>query len=563
VAVLLSWIRENLLKGKRWEPRRVIVFTEYGDSMRYLRRTLGAALEDTHLGDERIAVFHGGMGDAAREELQEAFNGDPDTFPVRILIATDAAREGLNLQNYASDLFHYDVPWNPARMEQRNGRIDRTLQPAPVVRCHYFVYPRRAEDAVLDRLIAKVDTIQSELGSLGEVVMERIEHTLGRGIGAGTLRDLDHTDQMPEQVQTTRQELESQRSDMKALKKDIDDARRILNRSRGVIDFREELLRDAVDVGLELSGAQRLKPIAEVVDGQPAFDLPELPRSWERTLDTLRRPRRRDEHEWQWRQEPPQPVVFKALDRIGEPRVHLHLGHPFVQRILSRFLSQGFGAEDLSRATVVPESRTGDPRAIAFGRLSLFGPGAARLHDELIVVSAPWREGGDDDHLVPSGDEEDARLIERLEQAFVSTNSLSPVPEALQRRLASTAAADFAKLWPHVRDEADGHAHSAGQLLCTRGEKEAEDLQKILRAQRVDIERQLTQQLDLFQEFAGEGMTLQREQVEDERGEMKKRLGRIEEELRSEPDELRALYRVSLKRLVPVGLVYLWPTTSL
>src|SRR5690606_8353166 len=150
----------------------------YGDTLRYLQRTLGQALEDTHLGDERIAVFHGGMSDEAREELQEAFNGDPAEHPVRILIATDAAREGLNLQNHCADLFHFDVPWNPARMEQRNGRIDRTLQPAPVVRCHYFVYPERAEDAVLEKLVKKVETIQNELGSLGEVVMERIEKTL-------------------------------------------------------------------------------------------------------------------------------------------------------------------------------------------------------------------------------------------------------------------------------------------------------------------------------------------------------------------------------------------------
>src|SRR5690606_22065663 len=147
--------------------------------------------------------------------------------------------------------------------------------------------------------------------------------------------------------------------------------------------------------------------------------------------------------EGEWRKESPQPVVFKALDRIGEPRVHLHLGHPFVQRILSRFLSQGFGAQDLSRVTIVPDGKTGDPRAVAFGRLSLFGPGAARLHDELIVVSAPWRESGDDDHLVPSGDTEDDLLLERLEQALVNARGLPPLPDSLQQRLAQAAVKDF------------------------------------------------------------------------------------------------------------------------
>jgi SNF2 family DNA or RNA helicase len=71
---------------------------------------------------------------------------------VRILVATDAAREGVNLQGHCADLFHFDIPWNPARMEQRNGRIDRTLQPAPEVRCHYFVLrpPERAAAARAD-----------------------------------------------------------------------------------------------------------------------------------------------------------------------------------------------------------------------------------------------------------------------------------------------------------------------------------------------------------------------------------------------------------------------------
>lgn len=562
-ARLIEWVRANLLAGKDWQPRRVIVFTEYGDTMRYLQRTLNEAFEDTRLADERIAVFHGGMGDASREELQDAFNGDPAKHPVRILIATDAAREGLNLQNYCADLFHFDVPWNPARMEQRNGRIDRTLQPSREVRCHYFVYPKRAEDVVLDRLVAKVDTIQRELGSLGDVVMVRLEKALERGIDAATLEAIDGAEQLPEQAETARLELESQRADLKALGRDIDEARRILSGSRAVMDYREELLRDAVDVGLELAGAERLRPIAETVEGQVAYRLPELPASWDRTLDSLRRARKRDEPEWEWRKEPPQPVVFKALDRIGESRIHLHLGHPFVQRILSRFLSQGFGAQDLARVTVVPSQRHGDPRAIAFGRLSLFGPGAARLHDEIIVVSAPWLEAGGAGHLVPSGDAEDAVLIERLEQSLVNALELPAVPEALQQRLARSAAADFAALWPHVRDEADDHAHRATQQLGSRGEKEAEDLRKILVAQRIGIEKQLARQLELFPGFDAEAMKPQREQLESEREDMHKRLARIEKELNTEPDELRPLYAVSLKRLIPVGLLYLWPTTSL
>jgi SNF2 family DNA or RNA helicase len=563
VEELLRWIRENLVQGKRWNNRRVIIFTEYGDTMRYLQRTLKASLEGTDQADDRIDVFYGGMGDAAREELQREFNGSPEEHPVRILLATDAAREGLNLQNHCADLFHFDVPWNPARMEQRNGRIDRTLQPAKEVRCHYFAYPDRPEDAVLEKLVRKVANIELELGSLGEVVMERLERVLARGIEADTPRAIDEATELPVEMRTTKEELESQRTDTKSLKKELDEARSILQRSRKVMDFREELLRDAVDVGLELAGASALSPVPDEVEGQRAFQIPPLPPSWDKTLDTLRRPRRRDEEEWEWRKEPPQPVVFKPLDRMGEDRVHLHLEHPFVQRILSRFLAQGYGAQDLSRVAIVPDSRGGEPRAIAFGRLSLFGPGAARLHDELIAVAAPWRESGGADHLRPTTSDEDRQAVTHLEELLTRPGELPEVPAKLAQRLAACAPADFATLWRHVRDEADGRAHAAAQLLTARGQKEASDLRAILKAQRVDIERQLSRQLELFPSDEDERQRREREQVESERHDMKKRLSAIEQELAREPVELEAMYQVSLKRLVPVGLVYLWPVASL
>ncbi|MCC6646475.1 MAG: DEAD/DEAH box helicase, partial [Polyangiaceae bacterium] len=182
---LLAWIREHQCpaaglgedtKAKRkWTDRRVILFTEYADTKRYLVELLTSAVADTDDGEHRILSFHGGMGDDARDEVQRAFNAPPDKHPVRILVATDAAREGVNLQAHCADLFHIDIPWNPSRLEQRNGRIDRTLQPAEEVRCHYFLYPDRPEDQVLETVIRKVDTVQRELGSLGAVLLGQLE----------------------------------------------------------------------------------------------------------------------------------------------------------------------------------------------------------------------------------------------------------------------------------------------------------------------------------------------------------------------------------------------------
>ena len=134
---------------------RVILFTEYDDTKRYLQQQIAAAISGSDRAEERIAIFHGPTSSNEREAIKTAFNADPEKHPVRILIATDAAREGLNLQAHCWNIFHFDVPWNPSRMEQRNGRIDRKLQPNPDVYCRYFFYEQRPEDRVLAALFAR------------------------------------------------------------------------------------------------------------------------------------------------------------------------------------------------------------------------------------------------------------------------------------------------------------------------------------------------------------------------------------------------------------------------
>jgi superfamily II DNA or RNA helicase len=175
---LITWLQANCcpgirlpgvpspLPGAAWSPLRLIIFTEYEDTARYLRTQLEAAFAGTDRADARLEVFHGPTPPDKREDLKRAFNEPPDRQPLRILIATDAAREGLNLQAHCWHLFHYDLPWNPSRLEQRNGRIDRKLQPSPEVFCYYFVYTQRPEDRVLRALVRKTETIRLELGSL-------------------------------------------------------------------------------------------------------------------------------------------------------------------------------------------------------------------------------------------------------------------------------------------------------------------------------------------------------------------------------------------------------------
>src|SRR5208337_2265898 len=136
--------------------------------------------------ERRIGVFTGSTTPEAREALKNAFNARPDKNDLRILIATDAAREGLNLQRHCADLFHFDLPWNPSRLEQRNGRIDRKLQPAKQVICRYFRYEQREADIVLEALVRKTETIRELLGSVGQVIEDRIAKRLAEGgIGKG------------------------------------------------------------------------------------------------------------------------------------------------------------------------------------------------------------------------------------------------------------------------------------------------------------------------------------------------------------------------------------------
>ncbi|WP_437303789.1 DISARM system SNF2-like helicase DrmD [Sorangium sp. So ce388] len=569
---LLDWIRKNQCpaaqvggvapraprEGRKWTDRRVLLFTEYGDTKRYLQQLLQAAIDGTDRADERILVLHGGMGDEQREEVQRAFNAPPEDHPVRILIATDAAREGVNLQGHCADLFHFDIPWNPARLEQRNGRIDRLQQGSPEVRCHYFIYPERIEDLILKALVAKVDTIQRELGSIGSVLLDRLDGVLEDGIGAATLSQLTAVEEAGGLKETASIELESERGDLRKLREEIEEAGAILNRSRKVMDFDPVLLRETLDVGLELSGAPRLKA-ASVPDAE-AWTVPELPESWQPTLDTLRPPRRRDEPFWEFRKRPPQPIVFRPPTRMSSALSHLHLQHPFVQRVLGRFLSQGYSAHDLSRVTVVRTRHDSLTRVIAFGRLSLFGSGATRLHDQLVSVAARWIDGKEAE-ISPFAEEADRKAIEMLEQVLAESPKLTEVSEGNQKRVLGAAPTLFAALWPHIRDEADALAHDAERMLGQRGAEESEAMRKILVAQRAAIHDEIARRAQMTFDDLQNFDKREEEQLRKERQHMDERLSRIDEETEREPRQIEALYRVALRRLEPVGLVVLWPET--
>ena len=133
---------------------KLVIFTEHRDTLNYLAERIR-----TLLGRQEAVVIHGGLGREERKKAQDAFTHDPD---VQILVATDAAGEGINLQR-AHLMVNYDLPWNPNRLEQRFGRIHRIGQTEV---CHLWnlIASETREGVVFQRLFEKLEEERKALG---------------------------------------------------------------------------------------------------------------------------------------------------------------------------------------------------------------------------------------------------------------------------------------------------------------------------------------------------------------------------------------------------------------
>jgi len=154
--------------------RKLIIFTEHRDTLNYLFDKIVNLLGRK----EAVVVIHGSVGREERRKIQEAFTQDKE---VQILIATDAAGEGINLQR-AHLMINYDIPWNPNRIEQRFGRIHRIGQTEV---CHLWnlVADETREGAVFDRLLKKLEIQRKALGG-------SVFDVLGKCFSNQSLKDL-------------------------------------------------------------------------------------------------------------------------------------------------------------------------------------------------------------------------------------------------------------------------------------------------------------------------------------------------------------------------------------
>jgi SNF2 family DNA or RNA helicase len=134
--------------------QKLVIFTEHRDTLNYLEQRIS-----TPLGPNAVVCIHGGIGREERLKVQELFKHDPQ---VQVLLATDAAGEGINLQR-AHLMVNYDLPWNPNRLEQRFGRIHRIGQTEA---CHLWnlVADDTREGAVYRKLLEKLEQARQALG---------------------------------------------------------------------------------------------------------------------------------------------------------------------------------------------------------------------------------------------------------------------------------------------------------------------------------------------------------------------------------------------------------------
>jgi len=343
----LADLIETLLRPeKTWRnDERLVIFTEYKTTLDYLVRRLRERHEP-----DRILTLFGGMDENERDLVKQAFN-DP-RHRVRILLATDAAAEGLNLQWTARTLLHFDCPWNPSRLEQRNGRVDRHGQ-ARDVAVYHFATDRDQDLRFLAHVIRKADEIREDLGSANELFDEAAHRRLVEGESAASVQaDLDR------RIASARGRAAVEADATIETGAEGRAADKRLRALAAEIDLDPEALRTTLEGAMAIRGG---RPQLEPRPADATYRLlnPALS-GWSEIIDeTLRRNVGRNSRG------PVSRLAFSPepfLEQIGERRIFcprpdiffMHLSHPMLQRALSALTRRRFpgGGEEVSRWTV-------------------------------------------------------------------------------------------------------------------------------------------------------------------------------------------------------------------
>ena len=550
---LINWLNETLRPDGKWNEERVIIFTEYRATQKWLFDLLA---REGFAQDKRLEVIYGGMQSEQREAIKAAFQAHPRESAVRILLATDAASEGVNLQNHCSRLIHIEIPWNPNRMEQRNGRVDRHGQKASEVHIYHFVGQGfdtastsgkvgdlEADLEFLMRAALKVETIREDLGKVGPVIATQVEEAM---LGRRSRLDTTRAEQEAEPIRRMLKFERKLREQLEKLAAQLDETRNDLNLTPDHIE-------NVVRIGLELAGQPALIPVeitgiwpdpTGVNKRCPVFRLPALSDSWAQCADGLAHP-----HNKRIR-----PIVFDAaLAKDRDDVVLLHLNHRLVQMCLrllrAEIWSLGTQTGHLSRVStcVVSDAALATPVVIAHGRIVVLGGDNHRLHEEVIMAGGAIVEGRF--NRLNVGQTRDALAA--------ATNT--PAPDAVCER--------FQAIWPKQRDA----LMNALEARCVERTKNLEknltelcdkEVNKITTVM-TELQRAIQAELDskdapqLLLDLGGDEPG--RQQRENDLAALRRRLKEIPEEIEQEAEHIRSRFTNPTARLFPVAVTWLIP----
>jgi superfamily II DNA or RNA helicase len=326
--VLISWIKDHLFtKSKLRDDERLIVFTEYKETLFYIEQRLLQESFDKN----SLRLLFGGMSADEFEAVKGEFE-DPNSA-VRLLLATDAASEGINMQECCRWVIHYDVPWSPSRIIQRNGRVSRHGQTRDVS-VHYF---KSNEDEDLDFLgyvAAKVSTIQDDLGSVERVFDAAIHrHFDGKKVSQQQIDYAveDESKKSPEQNDLGHSTI----TDIADLTRR---AKELLENTDSRLGISPEALVGILSAAIQVEGQGSLDPIS----GNPGFYRLKPPPRWEGLArQTLTVGSRTDRME----------LVFDAANvekeengrlimRLKKHQVLMRLGHPIMRQAMATLCRQ-------------------------------------------------------------------------------------------------------------------------------------------------------------------------------------------------------------------------------
>lgn len=338
---ILNWLNTYLKTDGRWNNKRVILLTEYRATHAWLHQILTA----NGFGGKQLLSLHGSMKLDERETVKASFQAHPNISPVRILLATDAASEGIDLQNHCNYLIHIEIPWNPNVMEQRNGRIDRHGQKEDAVFIWHPVGKGFSADLTGDikpgnitgtneylmRAVLKIDTIREDLGSVGPVIASQIEEAmLGQRISLDT-------------ISAGREKKAAKAKNFIAAEKRLQERiaklhERLLEAKRRFHLAPDHIAR-AVKIALELAEKPPLQTVSTIQD-KSIFNVPILSGSWGKATVGLEHP-----HTGVRR-----PITFDHnLAKGKDDLVLAHLNHRLVQMCLRLLREEIWKLDDVKR----------------------------------------------------------------------------------------------------------------------------------------------------------------------------------------------------------------------